>query len=81
MLNESNTFKLAVQCRINPQLLPGMENRYNTSHSFSIAITIEENLIEKKLTGNLYSEMESVNYVENIAAIELGGEVTLEVDA
>jgi hypothetical protein len=80
LLDATNTFKLAVRCRLNPQLLPGTESRYKTSHPFSIAITIEENLLDKHLTGNLYSEMESVNYVENIAAVELGGEAILEAE-
>lgn len=78
LLDESNIFKLAVNCRINPQLLPGTENRYKTAHPFSIVITIEENLKEENLTGKLYSAMESINSVENIAAIELEGEAIAE---
>ncbi len=78
LVNEKNTFKLAVNCRISPQLLTGTENKYKTPHPFSIAITIEENLKEEKLTGQLYAEMESVNFIENIAAIELEGEAIAE---
>jgi len=78
LLNEGNTFKLAVNCRICPQLLTGTETKYQTPHSFSIAITIEENLKEEKLTGQFYAEMESVNIVENIAEMDLEGEVTVE---
>jgi hypothetical protein len=78
LISEKNTFKLAVNCRINPQLLAGMENRYKTAHQFSIAITIEENLKDEKLTGQLYSEMENVNILENIAVIELEGEAIAE---
>ena len=79
LLNEKNTFKLAVNCRISPQLLSGMDEMYKRPHSFSIALTIEENLKDENLTGQLYSEMESVNLVENIATIE--GEATAEGEA
>lgn len=76
--NEENTFKLAVNCRICPQLLPGTEEKYMKSHSFSIAITIEENNKEDKLTGQLYTEMENVNLVENIVELDLEGEANIE---
>lgn len=79
LLNEKNTFKLAVNCRISPQLLSGTEERYKKPHPFSIALTIEENLKDENLTGRLYSEIESVNIVENIATIE--GEATAEGEA
>ena len=78
LLNEHHTFKLAVNCRVSPQLLSGTEAKYNIPHSFSIAITIEENLKNENLTGQLYAEMESVNIVENIAEIDLEGEATAE---
>lgn len=78
LLSENNTFKLAINCRINPQLLPGMENKYKIPHSFSIAITIEETLKQEKLTGQLYTEMENINFVENIATIDLEGEAESE---
>lgn len=78
LLNEQNTFKLAVNCRVSPQLLSGTEVKYNKPHLFSIAITIEENLKDENLTGQLYTEMESVNVVENIAEIDLEGEAIAE---
>jgi hypothetical protein len=81
LLNEENAFKLAVNCRICPQLLTGTETKYQTPHSFSIAITIEENLKEEKLTGQLYAEMESVNFVENIAELDSEGEGIAEGEA
>lgn len=81
LLNEENTFKLAVNCRICPQLLAGTETKYQIHHSFSIVITIEENLKEENLTGQLYAGMESVNIVENIAEIDLEGEATTESEA
>lgn len=80
LTSEKNTFKLAVNCRINPQLLSGSETKYKIPHPFSIAITIEETLKEEKLTGRLYAEMENVNIVENIASIELEGEAGVEAE-
>ena len=81
LINEKNTFKLAVTCKICPQLLPGTEVKYHIPHSFSIAVTIEENLKNENLTGKLYAEMESVNFVENISAIDLEAEATAEGEA
>lgn len=78
LINEHNTFKLAVNCRISPQLLSGMDEIYKRPHAFSIALTIEENLKDENLTGQLYSKMENVNIVENIASIE--GEATAEAE-
>lgn len=75
LINESGTFKLAINCRINPQLLPGTEIPYvNKNHSFSIAITIEESLQPRKITGKLYSEMLAVNTNVNISNIDLEAE-------
>ncbi|HWK07618.1 MAG TPA: S8 family serine peptidase [Puia sp.] len=68
---ETSTFKLAVNCRINPQLLPGTEGPYQRAHPFSIVLTVEENLKKSKLTGQLYNEMILCNEVENIAAADL----------
>lgn len=81
LINESSTFKIAVNCRINPQLLPGTERQYQSQHSFSIALTVEETLKENNLTGKLYNEMMLCNSVENIAAINMDIEGTAEVDA
>lgn len=79
LLNEKNTFKLAVNCRINPQLLSGADDKYKVEHLFSIAISIEENLKQTKLTNQLYLEMESVNIVENIVEIDLEAEAISEI--
>ena len=78
LVNESSTFKLGVNCRINPQLLPGTETRYQGSHMFSIAITIEETLRDDKLTGKLYSELSLCNSVENIGILDADTDATAE---
>lgn len=68
-LEEENlTFKLAVHCLINTQLLTS--DKYKTSHPFSMAITIEEKLPDARKTGKLYAEMLAVNDVESIIRIE-----------
>lgn len=76
---EDSTFKLAIHCRINSQLLPGEQPRYQTSHPFSLAITIEENLPEARKTGRLFAEMIAVNEVENIIHVEGEADATLEL--
>lgn len=78
LLSEASTLKLAVNCRINSQLLPGQEAIYNTAHPFSIAITFDELLPEKRLTGRLYDEMILCNEVEAIGTIEQSGEAISE---
>ncbi|NML20795.1 S8 family serine peptidase [Pseudoflavitalea sp. G-6-1-2] len=80
LINENGIFKLAVQCRINPQLIPGTEIPYQKDHPFSIVITIEESLKESKLTGKLYNEMILTNYVENIGDVNIEQEGTLDVE-
>jgi len=79
LIDEASTFKLAVNCRINPQLLPGSEKPYQKPHPFSIAITIEETLKENKSTNKLYNEMVLINSVETI--INLDAEGTAEAHA
>jgi len=75
--DENSTFKLAVHCLINPQLLS--DNKYKTNHPFSMAITIEENLPEARQTDKLYSEMIAINEVENIihSTVEVDGDIEL----
>lgn len=66
--DEGSTFKLAVHCMINTQLL--VPDKYKTAHPFSMAITIEEKLPEAKQTDKLYAEMLAVNEIENIIHVE-----------
>jgi Subtilase family len=69
LAKEGSTFKLAVNCRISRQLIPGTERAYQIPHPFSLTFTVEENLKPAKLTGRLYSEMLACNAIENIARI------------
>lgn len=75
--DENSTFKLAIHCLINSQLLA--PDKYKIAHPFSMAITIDEKLSEAKQTGKLYAEMLAVNEIENIIHVE--GEAEAEGDA
>jgi hypothetical protein len=78
LVNETATFKLAINCRTNPQLLPGTDTAYQKPHNFSLVITIEETLKEQSLTGKLYNEISLCNAVENISIIETDAEASAE---
>lgn len=81
LINENGTFKLAVHCRVNPQLLAGSEKPYIKAHPFSLVITVEEKLKEGNLTGKLYQEMILCNSIENITVINLEAEGTADAEA
>lgn len=68
--NEKCTFKLGVNSKINPQLLPGVDEKYKVSHPFSIAIRIEEQLPDGQFKGRLYDEIIACNEIEPIAILE-----------
>ncbi|MEN5086123.1 S8 family serine peptidase [Sphingobacterium faecium] len=66
LLDEENIFKLGVHCLVHPQLKPGESDVYMKNNKFSIVISIEENLVEKRRTGKLYDEITVINEVESI---------------
>jgi hypothetical protein len=76
---ENSTFKIAVHCLINSQLMPGAESKYYHPHAFSLAISISENLQGDRQSNLLYSEMIAVNDVENIIHIEPEAESIIEI--
>jgi Subtilase family len=76
---ENSTFKIAVHCFINSQLMPGAESKYYHPHAFSLAISISENLPADRQSNRLYSEMIAVNEVENIIHIEPEAESIIEI--
>jgi hypothetical protein len=77
LIQEDGTFKIAVSCRLNPQILQGQDNIYRIPHRFSLVLCIEENLKDTNASGRLYNEMVAINHVENIsvADIELEGTI------
>lgn len=76
LVDESGIFKLALNCRVCPQLTADKLGEYNHPHPFSIAIRIENKLKENSLTGRLYTEMEAINNLTSI--INLDSDLTLE---
>lgn len=64
LINEANTFKLAIHCMLTEQIVGGIPLDYPKEFSFSLVINIEENTIVK--TGRLYDEIQLVNEVEVI---------------
>gem|GEM_PF-5108732 len=78
LVDEEHTLKLAVNCRVNPQLIPGLDSGYAGPFAFSLAITFEENVKESELTDQLYDEMIAVNEIINIASAE--GEALAEAE-
>ena len=74
--DERSTFKLAVHCLVNSQLLTS--DKYQAVHPFSMAITVEEKLPSARQTGNLYTEMTAINEVTSITDLEGEADVELE---
>lgn len=79
LIDEDGTFKLAVNCRICPQLTPDKIREYNQSHQFSIVIRIDDNVKKTELKGRLYSEMEQINDLDSILSAD--ADLTLENEA
>lgn len=68
LINEENTFKLAVHAKLSEQIVGGIPDSYPTNFPFSIVISIEENL--KINTGKLYDEIQLINNLEVIQDID-----------
>jgi hypothetical protein len=79
--DEKCTFKIAVNCRILQQLIPGTTTKYDKPHKFSIALTIEEKFNSEGSNGKLYSEMIACNEIINIAAASLQNDILGEAEA
>jgi len=77
LVNEANTFKLAIHCKLTEQIVGGIPEGYPKEFPFSLVINIEENTIVK--TGRLYDEIQLVNEVEVIG--ELKVDADLDIDA
>lgn len=79
LIDENGTFKLAVNCRICPQLTLDKSSEYNQPHEFSIAIRIDDCGKKTALKGRLYSEMEQINDLDSILSADV--DLTLENEA
>ena len=76
LINETNTFKLAIHARLSEQIVGNLPEGYANEFPFSIVISIEETL--KNNTGKLYDEIQLVNKVEAIQELDIDTE--LEAD-
>ncbi|MFD2512234.1 S8 family peptidase [Pontibacter locisalis] len=78
--DESNTFKIAVLCKLGSQLIPGQIEKYKLGHNFSLVVKIEEQLPEKRLTGKLYQGLVSENDIEVLDTVDLDNELNLDLE-
>lgn len=76
LVNEENTFKLAVHCLVTDQIIGGLPTGYPEDFPFSLVINIEETT--KNKTGLLYDEIQLVNNLEIIG--ELEADTDLDID-
>lgn len=76
LVNEENTFKLAVHCMLTEQIVGGIPVDYPKEFPFSLVINIEENTVVK--TGKLYDEIRLVNEVEVIGELEVDSDLDID---
>lgn len=77
LVNEENTFKLAVHCLVTDQIIGGLPAGYPKVFPFSLVINIEETT--RNQTGLLYDEIQVVNNLEVIG--DLDADTTIEIDS
>lgn len=77
LLSEANTLKLAIHCRLSPQILSSVG--YEGNHQFSMAITIKENLREGNQTNKLYDEIIAINEIQSITQVDTDGQIELDL--
>lgn len=75
LISEKQVLKLAIHCKVSNQIIGGLPGSYPKEFPFSMAITIEENTVNK--SGKLYDELFAINNLEVLGDIELDG--SLEV--
>ncbi|MHA3789253.1 S8 family serine peptidase [Flavobacterium hauense] len=80
LVGEEGTFKLALNCRICPQLLESVRRNYEHEHNFSIAITIKNNIPGEQFSGRLYDEIVAINSLENILNANAQDEALADID-
>lgn len=69
IINEDNTFKIAIASRLHPNLPEYLKEVYTQNTSYSLAISVEE--LGKNPSGRLYNEMRAINRLEVISEIEI----------
>ncbi|NEW79640.1 MAG: S8 family peptidase [Gelidibacter sp.] len=76
LVNEENTFKLALHCMVTEQIVGGIPGDYPKEFPFSLVINIEENT--KVKTDKLYDEIQLINEVEVIGELEIDTDLDIE---
>lgn len=69
LVNENNTFKLALHCLVTDQIIGGLPAGYPNEFQFSLVINIEETT--RNQTGLLYDEIQLINNIEVINNINI----------
>jgi hypothetical protein len=77
LVNEENTFKLAIHCLVTDQIIGELPPGYPKEFPFSLVINIEETT--RNQTGLLYDEIQVVNNLEVIG--DLDADTTIEIDS
>jgi hypothetical protein len=75
LIQENNTFKLAIKCEVHKLLPDYVKNSYANEHEFSAVISVKEFPIKGKNTNQLYNEMIAVNNLEIITELEAEAEL------
>jgi hypothetical protein len=70
LVREKFILKIAVNCKMHKLLSQTQKAELPQEYPFSIALTISELPNKGELSGNLYSELEAINNLENIAGLE-----------
>ncbi len=69
LINETNTFKLAVHAKLSEQIVGGLPEDYPAEFPFSIVLSIEETI--KNNSGKLYDEIQLINQLEVIQELDI----------
>jgi hypothetical protein len=71
LLNENNVFKLAIKSQHHKLLTNAEKSDTPNTNNFSIVINIKENPTKGALSDKLYNEIDLINNLENIAALDV----------
>ncbi|NEW85222.1 MAG: S8 family serine peptidase [Mariniphaga sp.] len=70
LAREQFVLRLAVNCKLHKLLNQNQKSELNKENPFSLVIALSELPNKGELSGNLYSELEAINNLENIADLE-----------
>ena len=70
IVNEENTFKVAINCAFQKLLSEADKEQYNNEIQFSLVINIKQNPKKGEILNDLYDELEAINTLEPIIEIE-----------